>query len=133
MGFFTRHITDSSLVAFAKGELSSFNTYMVNADAYNLSGEYTSCFWSFYQEEKESRESLWYILRSESEDKDHLIKTVCKIWEISTNDKNSFDQIEGIMNYLELAENIGTGEENTHLKKLIEILKKRIKKNINDE
>lgn len=133
MGFFSRHISDDSLIAFAKSELKSFDTYMRNADSYNLTGEYTSCFWSFYQEEKESRESLWFILRSESEDKDHLIKTVCKLWETSTNDKNSFDQTESIMNYLDLAENVGNGEENTHIKRLIEVLKKRLKKNTNDE
>jgi hypothetical protein len=133
MGFFNRHINDASLISFSKGELNSFDTYMRNADAYNLTGEYTSCFWSFYQEEKEARESLWYILRSESEDRDHLIKTVCKLWETATNENNNLDQMNGILNYLDLAEKIGNTEENTHIKKLIEILRERVKKNINDE
>jgi hypothetical protein len=133
MGFFTRHISDDSLIAFAKNELDSFDTYMRNAEAYNLTGEYTSCFWSFYQEEKESRESLWYILRNESQDSDHLIKTVCKLWETATNEKNNPEQLDGIMNYFDLAEKIGNEEENIHIKKLIEILRERVKRNIDNE
>jgi hypothetical protein len=133
MGFFSRQISDDSLISFAKSELSSFDTYMRNADSYNLTGEYTSCFWSFYQEEKESRESLWYILRIESDDRDHLIKTVCKLWETATNENNKLDQLGGILNYLDLAEKIGNTEENVHIKKLIEILRERVKKNINNE
>lgn len=133
MGFFTRHIGDDSLIAFAKNELSSFDTYMRNADAYNLTGEYTSCFWSFYQEEKEARESLWYILRNESENSEHLIKTVCKIWDIVDNKNNTQDQLEGIMNYFDLAEKIGNEEDNIHIKKLIEILRQRVKRNIDNE
>ena len=133
MGFFSRQISDDSLISFAKSELSSFDTYMRNADSYNLTGEYTSCFWSFYQEEKEARESLWYILRIESDDRDHLIKTVCKLWETATNENNKLDQLGGILNYLDLAEKIGNTEENVHIKKLIEILRERVKKNINDE
>jgi hypothetical protein len=133
MGFHSRHISDDSLIAFAKNELGSFDTYMRNADSYNLTGEYASCFWDFYQEEKEARESLWNILRNESENKDHLINTVCKLWETATNEKNNFDQLEGILNYLDLAGKIGEPEENAHIKKLIEILKERVKKNINNE
>ena len=133
MGFHSRQISDDSLIAFAKNELGSFDTYMRNADSYNLTGEYTSCFWDFYQEEKEARESLWNILRNESENKDHLINTVCKLWETATNEKNNFDQLEGILNYLDLAGKIGEPEENSHIKKLTEILKERVKKNINNE
>jgi hypothetical protein len=133
MGFFNRHINDSSLISFAKGELNSFDSYMGNAEAYTLTGEYAPCFWNFYQEEKEARESLWYILRSESEDTDHLIKTVCKLWETTTNENNNLDQLEGILNYLDLAEKIGGTGENIHIKKLIGILRERVKKNINDE
>lgn len=133
MGFFTRYITDDSLVAFAKGELLSFNTYMINADAYNLSGEYTPCFWNFYNEERESRESLWYILRSESNDKEYLIKTVCKMWEASNNEKIDLDQIDQIMDYLDPVEKIETAEENIQVRRLIKILKERVKKNIENE
>ena len=133
MGFHSRHISDDSLIAFAKNELGRFDTYMRNADSYNLTGEYTSCFWDFYQEEKEARESLWNILRNESENKDHLINTVCKLWETATNEKNNLEQLGGILNYLDLAEKIGEPEENIHIKKLIEILRERVKKNINNE
>jgi hypothetical protein len=133
MGFFTRYITDNSLVEFAKGEFPSFNTYMINADAYNLSGEHTSCFWNFYNEEKESREPLWYILRSGSGDKENLIKTVCRMWEAANDEKTDLNQIDQIMDYLDPVEKIENTEENIRVRRLIKILKERVKKNTENE
>lgn len=133
MGFFTRHITDNSLKAFAKGELSSFHTYMTNSEAYNLTGDYTSPFWHFYNEEKESRESLWNILRSKSEDKEYFIKTVCNLWEAATGKKNNLNQIDKIANYLGSKENPESFDECSQVRKLIRILKERVNKNIENE
>lgn len=133
MGFFTRHITDNSLIKFAQGELENFDTYMLGADGYNLTGEYASCFWDFYRQEKESRESLWHILRNESYNKNELIKMVCKIWVTATNKKNTLDQLDAILNYLNYSQNEINVPENTHVKKLIEVLRERVKKNMEDE
>lgn len=128
MGFHRRHVSDSSLLASAMHQdLAGFNMYMLNADDYIFEGEYSCCFWEFYAEEKESRKTLWSILRMESELREHVIKTVCKGWEMVNNTKNTEEQYDSIMNYLDLAENSVEGTEGELIKELVLILKNRIK------
>jgi hypothetical protein len=128
MGFHRRHIDDSSLLASAMNhDLAGFNMYMLNADDYMFEGEYSCCFWEFYAEEKESRKTLWSILRLESDLREHVVKTVCKGWEMVNNTKNTEEQSGSIMNYLDLAENSVGGEEGILIKELVTVLKNRIK------
>jgi hypothetical protein len=128
MGFHRRHINDSSLLASAMNhDLAGFNMYMLNADDYMFEGEYSCCFWEFYAEEKESRKTLWSILRLESDLREHVVKTVCKGWEMVNNTKNTEEQSASIMNYLDLAENSVGGEEGILIKELVTVLKNRIK------
>jgi hypothetical protein len=128
MGFHRRHIDDSSLLASAMNhDLAGFNMYMLNADDYMFEGEYSCCFWEFYAEEKESRKTLWSILRLESDLREHVVKTVCKGWEMVNNTKNTEEQSASIMNYLDLAENSVGGEEGNLIKELVTVLKNRIK------
>jgi hypothetical protein len=128
MGFHRRHINDSSLLASAMNQdLAGFNMYMLNADDYMFEGEYSCCFWEFYAEEKESRKTLWSILRLESDLREHVVKTVCKGWEMVNNTKNTEEQSVAIMNYLDLAENSVDGEEGNLIKELVAVLKNRIK------
>ena len=128
MGFHRRHINDSSLLASAMNQdLAGFNMYMLNADDYMFEGEYSCCFWEFYAEEKESRKTLWSILRLESDLREHVVKTVCKGWEMVNNTKNTEEQSVAIMNYLDLAENSVEGEEGNLIKELVAVLKNRIK------
>jgi hypothetical protein len=128
MGFHRRHIDDSSLLASAMNhDLAGFNMYMLNADDYMFEGEYSCCFWEFYSEEKESRKTLWSILRLESDLREHVVKTVCKGWEMVNNTKNTEEQSVSIMNYLDLAENSVGGEEGILIKELVAVLKNRIK------
>ena len=128
MGFHRRHINDSSLLDSAMNQdLAGFNMYMLNADDYMFEGEYSCCFWEFYAEEKESRKTLWSILRLESDLREHVVKTVCKGWEMVNNTKNTEEQSVAIMNYLDLAENSVEGEEGNLIKELVAVLKNRIK------
>lgn len=128
MGFHRRHISDSSLLASAMNQdLAGFNMYMLNADDYMFEGEYSCCFWEFYAEEKESRKTLWSILRLESDLREHVVKTVCKGWDMVNNTKNTEEQSDAIMNYLDLAENSVGGEEGILIKELVTVLKNRIK------
>jgi hypothetical protein len=128
MGFHRRHINDSSLLATAMNhDLAGFNMYMLNADDYMFEGEYSCCFWEFYAEEKESRKTLWSILRLESDLREHVVKTVCKGWDMVNNTKNTEEQSDAIMNYLDLAENSVGGEEGILIKELVTVLKNRIK------
>jgi hypothetical protein len=108
-------------------DLAGFNMYMLNADDYMFEGEYSCCFWEFYAEEKESRKTLWSILRLESDLREHVVKTVCKGWEMVNNTKNTEEQSVAIMNYLDLAENSVEGEEGNLIKELVAVLKNRIK------
>lgn len=128
MGFHNRHIGDDSLLAHAKGEFESFKTYMLNADSYFLNGEITPCFWNLFHEEREVREDVWKILRSEGDDHDNLIQAVCRGWNMINNENNNPEQFDAINNYLDLMCSIGKNEEmKISLENISKILKRRIK------
>ena len=131
MGFHRRHINDSSLLASAMNhDLVGFNMFMLNADDYMFEGEYSCCFWEFYSEEKESRKTLWSILRLESELREQVVKMVCKGWEMVNNEKNNGEHQEAIMNYLDLAENAIKSPEGDLVKELVTVLRNRIKRKL---
>ena len=131
MGFHRRHINDSSLLASAMNhDLAGFNMFMLNADDYMFEGEYSCCFWEFYSEEKESRKTLWSILRLESELREQVVKMVCKGWEMVNNEKNNEEHQEAIMNYLDLAENAIRSTEGDLVKELVTVLRNRIKRKL---
>lgn len=131
MGFHSRHIGDSSLLASAKGNgFESFKTYMLKADSYMLEGEITPCFWSLFHDEREVREDVWKVLRNDGEDHDQLIQSVCKGWNMISNENNNPDQLEAINNYLDLMGSLGKNEElKSSMDNISKILKKRIKNN----
>lgn len=127
MGFNKRYIGDQSLLAFARNEFESFNTYMLKADAYFLEGDMTSCFWNMYHEEREIREEIWKILRHEGEGKQNLTNGLMKAWSMS-NSENSDSQVEGIFNYLDLLSASPKDPElNDPMNKICNALKRRIK------
>lgn len=128
MGFHTRYISDDSLLAHAKNEFESFITYMLKADAYNLQGDITPCFWNLFHQEREAREDVWKILRNDGEDHEQLVQAVCKGWNIINNSNNNPDQFKGINNYLDLMGSLGKSNDlKSSLENLAKILKRRIK------
>lgn len=127
MGFHRRHLSDQTILSSAKNDFFSFQQMMTSADDYMLHGDFASCFWEFFNHEKEARESIWNILRIENEEeRDKLISIVCKSWDVVTNSKNKKEQIDGINNYLDLAE-IAGNESNPHIIELINILRNKTK------
>lgn len=125
MGFHRRHISDKSIVSSAQGEFHSFQQMMTSADDYMMEGNFAGCFWEFFYYEKEAREHIWNILRSEESERERLIPIVCKCWEVVTNTNNKEEQLEGINNYLALAEIVGY-ESNPHVVELVKILRNKI-------
>lgn len=126
MGFHRRHINDQIIVASAQGEFFSFQQMMTNADDYIMQGDFVGCFWEFFYYEKDAREHIWHILRAEETERERLIPIVCKCWEVVTNANNKEEQLDGINNYLDLAETIGN-ESNLHIVELVKVLRNKIK------
>jgi transcriptional/translational regulatory protein YebC/TACO1 len=118
MGFHTRHIGHSNLLAHAKNPSESFKTYMLNADSYDLTDDSASCFWNLYHEEKDLRESIQNVLLENDE---RIIEAIVKSYVMVDHRVNTEDQIESIHNYLDLIK--GSDDVN----RIVNSIRKRIK------
>lgn len=127
MGFHRRYLADENIIASAlRNDFHAFQTMMTNADDYMFEEGFAHCFWEFFYKEKDAREHIWNLLRSEESNRDKLIQIVCKSWEIVSNYSNNPDQLDAINNYLDLAEEV-TKDPDSHLVQIVKILRKRIK------
>lgn len=118
MGFHTRHIGYSNLLAHAKNSPESFKTYMLNADSYDLSDDFASCFWNLYEEEEDLRESIQNVLL---ENDGITVEAITKSYIMVEHRVNTEDQIESIHNYLDLIK----GSEDVN--RIVNSIRKRIK------
>jgi len=118
MGFHTRHIGHSNLLIFAKNSPENFKTYMLNADSYDLSDDFASCFWNLYNEDPSIRESIQTLL---AENDERLIEAITKAYVMIEHKVNTPEQIESIHNYLDLIK----GSEDAN--KIVDSIRKRIK------
>lgn len=126
MSFHRRHLSDENIIALAtNNDFQSFQKSMTSANDYMFQGNFSHCFWEFFNEEEQAREPLWMMLRSSDDNKNDTIKIVCKSWEIVINPDNNVDHKESLNKYLDLVESSPNKDEN--LLKIIDIIRKRIK------
>jgi hypothetical protein len=118
MGFHSRYIGHENLLAHSKNPSESFKTYMLNADSYNLTDDYSSCFWNLYNEEPDLRESIQNVL---CENDERIVEAITKSYMMAERGVKTEEQIESIHNYLDLIK--GSDDVN----KIVNSIRKRIK------
>ena len=96
---------------------------MMGADDYMFDDDYSSNIWEFFYYEKDARENIWALLRSESPSLDVILESLGRAWEVLNSHP---DKRDSLPNYLEVLKNLGKGDDNLQVKRLVMILENKI-------
>ncbi len=129
MSFNKSYIDDADLFRCSSvQEFFEFNRWMTKADAYICSGDFAPSIHGLYCNYNETRESIWKILKNNTEDSEIAIKLIGGIWKeieyqihgISINDQmvtESLETIDSISKRSELQ---------PHIDLIIDVVKKKL-------